>query len=765
MATLTSRLVVAILDQATRPARQISAAIRGIARATREANREQLTAFAQRQRQQARQLQGQLVGTAAAAAGLGYALNRPRAAARDFQTQLTDIQQKAGLSDAAVAALGRRVRRLGPEVNQTASEVARSIDTLMGFGLDAGAAEAMTRPIGKAATAYNAATEDLAAATFAVVDNLQVPAEQTAKALDVMAQAGKDGAVELKDMATAFPGLTAGARGLGETGVAAVADLAAALEIARKGAASADEAATNIANLQQKIMAPQTRKAFAAMGVDLEGSLKAAKAAGQSSIEAITSITNKALGGDLSRLGDLFQDAQVQKALRPLIQNLEEFRQLRRRAFEASGGVDADFAKRMETDAAKEKLVAVNALEAAIALGGSLRPAFAAVFNVITPVLNLVGQLIERHPVLTRFVIGTTVALVGLRLAMLATRFAKAQFLATLAEMGLGLIGARTRLGAISTFLFGPFIRAHQRAGVQMALMRAEMAGTATAGAIARAGFGVYARALLGLLNPMRLVSVATNLLKLSVRGLMAATGVGLLIVAASLIVEHWRGVVTFFQGFGRGFMAALAPVAPALKPLIDLIKGVVGWVARLFGGKEGEDWSKFGEIAGRAIGGVVAAIAQLIGLLVTAIAKVGEFWDRWNNRGRLSRQMVPVDDMRRFANQGLVPPDQMQAWRDSAGQIPGRRNGGYVSAGQIYQIEEDEVFRPGRSGTVIPSREAAKLGGGRGAITIQQSFRNTYQIQGATAAEVIAQIEARQRAQQAEAARGAYADFDIRSD
>jgi hypothetical protein len=87
-----------------------------------------------------------------------------------------------------------------------------------------------------------------------------------------------------------------------------VADLTAALEIARRGAGS-EEAATNIANLLAKINSPTVTRAFAKnFGVDLPAALKAAYAQGKTPMEALAAITQKATGGDLSKLGLVVED-------------------------------------------------------------------------------------------------------------------------------------------------------------------------------------------------------------------------------------------------------------------------------------------------------------------------------------------------------------------------------------------------------------------------------------------------------------------------
>lgn len=103
----------------------------------------------------------------------------------------------------------------------------------------------------------------------------------------------------------------------------------------------------NLGNVLQKITSPATVKAFEKMGVDLPAALKRMYAEGKTPIEAIAELTNKTLKGDLSRIGFLFEDAQVQAGLRPLIQNMEEYRRIRAEAGNAGGTTDRDFAERM----------------------------------------------------------------------------------------------------------------------------------------------------------------------------------------------------------------------------------------------------------------------------------------------------------------------------------------------------------------------------------------------------------------------------------
>ncbi|WP_293966209.1 phage tail tape measure protein [Sphingomonas sp.] len=335
-------------------------------------------------------------------------------AAQEFESKMTDIGQKANLTRAATARMGTDLLKAARAANQMPDAMQGGVDTLAGFGLDPRQATAMMQPIGKAATAYKAEIADLAAAGFAVHDNLKVSIADTSRVIDGMAAAGKAGAFEVKDMAQHMPSLTAAYQGLGQKGVSASNDLAAALQITRKGAGDSATAAGNLANVLQKVTSPATVKAFEKMGVDLPAALKRMYAEGKTPIEAIAELTNKTLKGDLSRMGYLFEDAQVQAGLRPLIQNMEEYRRIREEASKAGGTTDRDFAERMKDSAERTKQLSVNAQTLGIQLGTVLLPTVNDLLGKAAAMAGRLGDWSQRHPALTKAVVLLAVGLTAL---------------------------------------------------------------------------------------------------------------------------------------------------------------------------------------------------------------------------------------------------------------------------------------------------------------------------------------------------------------
>ena len=375
-------------------------------RLERAANRERRMANGRARFSRAQGIATGLAAGGAAGIGTGMAMAAPIIAgvhaAQEYESVMTDIGQKADLPRAKAAELGKSLLIAARAANQMPSDLQAGVDALAGMGASVPDAARMMTPIGRAATAYKAEIADLSNASYAVKDNLKVPVDQTARVIDVMAAAGKAGAFEIKDMAGAFPALTASYQALGQHGVAAVADLAAGLQIARKGAGDSASAGTNLSNVLQKISSPATTKAFEKMGVDLPNALKRAYEEGKTPLEAIAEITNKTLKGDLSKLGYLFEDAQVQQGLRPLIQNMALFRQIRSDAMKADGTTDRDFAERMKDSAEQTKALKVNATTLAITLGAQLLPLVNAGLTKFTAMATSVSDWAKQHPTLTK---------------------------------------------------------------------------------------------------------------------------------------------------------------------------------------------------------------------------------------------------------------------------------------------------------------------------------------------------------------------------
>lgn len=481
----------------------------------------------------------QVVGTAALLTPFILATK----GAMDFSSGLVDIQQKAGLSNAATDGMALSILRLGRATHQLPDDMRQAVDSLAGFGLDPLQAVRMVGPIGRLGTAFKVDLADGAAAAYANLSNLKVPIAQTTEALDIMAAAGNHGAFEARDMARWFPALTAQMQALGQHGTPAVADLSAALEIVRRGAGDSDQAANNLENLFAKINAPATIRAFDKnFGIDLPAALRKAYAQGKTPLEAIAELTKQATGGDLSKLGFVFEDMQAQSAVRQLILDLRDYKQIRASIAGEQGVIDRAFAQREARDAAlgwKDFLVAVQSVS--ITLGTTMLPVATRFLNTAVAVTTRVNDWAQANPRLAGTLATIALSLLSARIGIGALQFAFGGLLGPLARViafsrRIGLLGAigRTllRLGPVLTSI-GPL------AVRTFGLMR--MAALFLARGVVRAG-------LMMLANPI----------VLAITAIIVALG-----VAGYLIHAHWGKIQAAF-GAGIAWVKNAMAALPA---------------------------------------------------------------------------------------------------------------------------------------------------------------------------------------------------------
>lgn len=371
-----------------------------------------------------------LVSSGQSDVGTGASLLAPlilaTKSAADFSSGMVDLQQKAELSDAATAKLKNTIIQAAAATRQLPENMRQAVDVLAGKGLDPRQAVLLAPAIGRLGTAFRVDLGDGAAAAYANLNNLKVPISQTGAAFDVMAASGNMGAFEIRDMARHFPALTAQMQALGATGVPAVGSLAAALQVAEKGTGNADQAANNVQNLLTKINSPATVRAFEQnFGIDLPAAMKKMEAQGYDTVESIAMITRQATGGDLKKLGYAFEDAQAQGAIRSLIQNLDEYRNIRDKSLKSSGVINKAFDQRVLKDANVSWTAFLGtASTLAITLGTTLLPVMTEMLGQLGAGAMAVSNWAQAHPqaagIIIKLVAGLGLFKLGLGAAKIA---------------------------------------------------------------------------------------------------------------------------------------------------------------------------------------------------------------------------------------------------------------------------------------------------------------------------------------------------------
>lgn len=552
--------------------------------------------------------------------------------AGNFSSGMVDLQQKAELTNRQADQLGRTILRAADAARQLPEATREGVDILAGFGLDPRRAAAMITPIGRLATAMKVDMADGAAAAFANLQNLKVAADDTGRALDIMAAAGNAGAFEVRDMARHFPGLTAQLNALGESGLGAVGNLSAALQIARRTTGTSDEAANNLQNLFAKINSPATVKAFQKnFGVDLPAAMAKLRAEGYDTLEAIALITQKATGGDLKKLGYAFEDMQAQGAIRALIQNLDDYRKIRDQAMKSEGTVDRAFNQRVARDATVQWRAFMGTVsQVAIMVGSALLPGLNEAAASVQGVMTHVLAWTQANPQLAAGIVKIAAGLVGLKIG-----FGIVQF-------GVGAI-----LGPLSTAyrLFKQF-RAVDEAGRSLTFLGRV---AARAGPMVASAFGVIRTASLflarGLLRAGAMM--LANPMILAITLLVVAIG-----GAAYLIYRNWDRIKGAFWNGVAALGRAVALARGYVANFVNVGRSIVDGIAAGIRAAPGKIWAALKSVVAGAWKGAKAYLG--INSPSRLFMQMGGFVSDGLAIGIDRGQRRPVDSARRLA-QGVA--------------------------------------------------------------------------------------------------------------
>lgn len=548
-----------------------------------------------------REIGGALMGSVGALVGAGYALSRPIGNAAAFARENQLIGNTAHMTQVQIGELGKTILAESRITNQGANELQRAIGFLVAAGMDADRAQASIRTIGRTTTAAGADIEDLAKASFTLIDSLKIEPAGLQDALDLLSVAGKEGNVELKDMAKVLPVLGSSFAALKMQGTEAAATMGAALEIARKGASSADEAATGMKDFFGKVLSPETlKKAQKRFGLDLYAVIKDAQTTGKNPFEAAMVSIMAATKGDQKAIGELFQDQQVQNFLRPMIQNWDEYRRIKNKALnESAGTTDRDFALLMETDAEKMKAAKIAADNLAKAFGSALAPAVGDAAVKIGAMLERATVFVQQNPKLIATTTKVVVGALAMRTAVLG-------------------------IGYAWTFVRGPILGA-------MKLFHSFRAGTIMA------QLGRFGPLAMRAASAFRLVGTA-----------VAAIGGGPIAVAAAAITagalvvrKYWEPIKSFVGGLWQGFantartamgevMSAVEPLRPAWEAVGGLLKEAWNWISNLlqpakYTGAELQNVASVGQVVGQALLFNFRIAVKAIGVVINSVVWLGE--------------------------------------------------------------------------------------------------------------------------------------------
>lgn len=406
----------------------------------------------------------------AAVVGLG-SMAVPTKVSADFGAIVRDIAIKAGIANKPQEQeMSQKIIATSRDTGMARNDVADVVNQLVGAGMELSKALEYAPVAAKFVVGQGSSGVDTAKMINALGQNAKITdPKQMQQALEAIAYQGQAGSFEAADMAKWFPELLANMGSLGITGMDAVTQLGAMLQVQMKSAGGADEAANNLKNWMGKIGSGDTVKAYEKAGIDYKGSMQTGLQNGMSTLETSMALAQKyiqatdpkraaamakatseisqqadpekakAMMASLEeslRTGDLFADMQVKAALSAYMQNKALYSQLKNDSRDATGILDKNLSERREASSQKWAEMAQSMDDAMRSVGDALRPVTDTVAEALTKVTKSITSMSDSAPGVV-----TGIALVGGGLVTLTGLFSSF-------KMGKGLFNlARGSLG------------------------------------------------------------------------------------------------------------------------------------------------------------------------------------------------------------------------------------------------------------------------------------------------------------------------------
>lgn len=585
MTVLTSKLIVALVDQVTAPSRAVSAAI----------NR--MTAASQANAARMAEVRGKMLDATAAGWALWRGLSAPVNAAMQFESAMADVRKVVDFpTPEAFQEMGDDIRRLSTEMPMAADGIAAIVAAAGQSGLAVDELLPFAEMAAKVGVAWEVSADNAGEALAKLKTALGMSVAETGLLADAINHLGNNTAASAPDILDVVRRAGAQASQFGLS-----AEQAAAFGAAMVGAGAESEvAATSFRNMGRALTrgASATKRqsaAYKTLGLDAQN------VAADMQRDAVGTITNvleriRAVPAEAraALITDLFGDEA--RAIGPLITNTELLADalgLVANRAEYAGSAAEEYAIRAKTSENNLQLFRNQITSLAISIGNALLPAMNDILALVGPMISSFSDLASRFPNITRGIVGVVTALIGFRVAAIAAQYAGLFLKGALLDAGIAALTAARAIGSM---------------------------------ALAPAG-----AAIMALRNPLRLVTAAFYALRVAI----ISTGVGALLAGIALagawIYNNWTGITIAFEAFKGAFLRAIAPIMPALQPVADGLAWLRDAVMALIAPVDemGGSWAAAGIAAGKFVGETLVSLVELP-------RKIMDAWStmRWSEIG-----------------------------------------------------------------------------------------------------------------------------------
>jgi len=349
----------------------------------------------------------------------------------DFQDKMVDMARKGGMDNGTRDALSLSLRNWSMDFNQDQQALQDAASSMMEGGITSLQDLSRYMPdIAKAATATRDSAESWAQAAIATRSQLNIDPADFRSAQNMLSSVSKNSGISVAEqtqwIAHFAPETMA-------TGTEGLATLAATMQIAMQNAPNAAVAAEHYDHFLQATFSKKTDSWFASQGVDLRGSLLEHQQNGVDVTEAMTHIVQMQLDKmnpqildalkqtmkieDLAARGDavkaistqfnlnaMFDDAQALEFITPMLASMDEYRQLKADAMQATSQslIDDDFTARMASPTEQTKALQLALNDLWLTVGLQLLPAVGELAQTLTPLVRQFSALLRENPALVQ---------------------------------------------------------------------------------------------------------------------------------------------------------------------------------------------------------------------------------------------------------------------------------------------------------------------------------------------------------------------------
>jgi len=747
MTTLTSRLILSLVDRVTAPARAAARSVAGL-RASATANAQAMNA-----------MQGQMLAAVAGAVALSSAIRAPVRAAMDFQSAMADVNKVVDFpAPDGLARMSDDILAMTRVIPMAATEIASIVAAAGQAGMKGSELLQFAEMAAKVGVAFDLPASQVGDSLAKIKTALGMTVADVGLLSDAINHLSNTSASAAPDLLNFMQRVGSVGKQYGFT-----AEQTAAIGSAMIAAGSpADVAATSFRNVGKALARGASatkaqRGAFRLLGLD---SKKVAKALNKNAVGTLKDVIERIRSLPehvrASTLSDLFGDEA--RAIMPLVENVDLLDASLSAVEKQSNYVSSaqkEFETRSKTTANALQLLQNQIKEVSIRIGNALLPGIQRTAEALAPVLGAVADWVSANSELTANIISVVSALVGLRIATIAARWAFLFLKGGVLDVAIA-VGRSAQIITSAGAGIVNFTRMVRRLGWSMTLLAAT------------GGSGFMASFVAGIANASGAIASSAAAIGIAIAGItLPIWGVIGSVAALSLAVyNYWTPISEFVTGFASVVGSALGTVVAEIASFgAQLASAVAGWavdrivdVAAMLGldpvviRADIEAAVAVVTAAGASIVAAVKTIPSQLAGWFRDIFTINQYSDaataEFRSAGeRVGRALVDgikaaFDDLWAWLKSlpgkiiaaigkidlsGLIRWPSLPTWMGGGGPNPANDNaaiagtraaGGAIAGGRTYLVGEygPELVTPSRSGFVHDAgRTASMMGGGSG--------------------------------------------------